>query len=115
MATKAPSLTDKLKLVFCKLCGQGSHRLDWQSFKEKGEAVCDTHTPEEVTAWQAEQDQLKAEAEAKAKAASEADAKQATTQPLPTEGVDPVKTPPTTGTDKPPAPPTTPPTTPVTK
>lgn len=32
---------------FCIVCGQGSHRLDWQS---RDNPSCDSHSPEEVKA-----------------------------------------------------------------
>jgi len=45
MATKVmqPQVVEK----YCIVCGQGSHRLDWQS---KDNPTCDTHTSTEIQA-----------------------------------------------------------------
>lgn len=38
------------KEVYCAICGQGSHRDDWQG---KREVFCDTHTEDEIKAYRA--------------------------------------------------------------
>jgi len=43
MATPAPTPVEK----YCIVCGQGSHRLDWQS---RDNPSCDQHSPSEVQA-----------------------------------------------------------------
>ena len=42
-STPATAVVEK----FCIVCGQGSHRLDWQS---RDNPTCDTHSPDEVKA-----------------------------------------------------------------
>ncbi len=45
MASSSASQTPVEK--YCIVCGQGSHRLDWQS---RDNPSCDTHAPSEVQA-----------------------------------------------------------------
>ncbi len=48
MATSAPvAPTAPAVEKFCVVCGQGSHRLDWQS---RDNPACDTHSTDEVKA-----------------------------------------------------------------
>ena len=42
-STPTPAVVER----FCIVCGQGSHRLDWQS---NTAPACDTHSKEEVAA-----------------------------------------------------------------